>query len=317
MVYQLIRKRKIKKAVASENRSSNNNNRNNNNNNSGVDLARSLDHENNNNNNNNNDTDTPPSVYCIPFKRSNSFLESPITAEKNEFVTVMFADIVGFTEISSRLDASKVKDLLNRWFKTLEILADDFKIYEIETIGDAFICATNIFDKQGDHAARMAKFGICALKASELTRVDIGNHARGNLTIRIGVHSGPCVASVIGMRHPKFTLFGDTVNVASRMESTSEPGRMQCSLDSARLISAQDDRIKLVKRGVMNIKGKGFMKTYWVERTGTVFSVDIPSTVSQRIQNHHHHPCKIRRAVKVPGVVVVSSSPSPEMNWDI
>lgn len=265
-----------------------------------LESASSADHEN---------TVVFPSVCCTPFKRSTSLqLDSPVANKnKNEIVTVMFADIVGFTELSSRLDASQVKNLLNRWFKTLEILADDFKIYEIETIGDAFICATNVFERQKDHAARMVKFGICALKASELTRVDMGNFSKGNLTIRVGIHSGPCVASVIGVRHPKFTLFGDTVNVASRMESTSLPGMMQCSLDSARLIYAQDACIKLVKRGVMNIKGKGFMKTYWVERTGTFFSIDIPSNVSQKINTRSFNGKSKPKYTAIP----------TEMDWDI
>lgn len=194
------------------------------------------------------------------------------------FITVLFADIVGFTEISSKLESFKVKDLLDRWFRTLEIIADDFNIHEIDTIGDSFIGATNVFQDQDDHAARMAKFGICAIKAAELTRIDIGNFAHGNLSLRIGIHSGPCTASVVGLRHPKFTLFGDTVNTASRMESTSKPGKIQCSHNTAYLIGIQDPGILIKKRGVINVKGKGFMKTYWIERTCVYSLLNVDSS---------------------------------------
>ena len=245
-----------------------------------------------------------------PFRRTKSFQDNSISVKK-DVMTVMFADIVGFTEMSSRLDPEKVKDLLNRWFKTLEILADEFEIYEIETIGDSFICATNLFHEQEDHAARMAKFGSCAIRASENTRIESENNSSGNLTIRIGIHSGPCVASVVGIRRPKFTLFGDTVNVASRMETTSEPGRIQCSLDSANLILFQDPSIKLKKRGVINIKGKGFMQTYWIEKVAVM-----PKSVCKNVQNKiskTHGMSKKKLDIK--GVPLLTDS--FQMEWNI
>ena len=119
-----------------------------------------------------------------------------------------------------------------------------------------------------------------------MTRVDMENFTSGVLKIRIGIHSGPCAASVIGMRHPKFTLFGDTINVASRMETTSFPGRIQCSSDSARLIRAQDANIVLRERGTVNIKGKGFMQTYWIEKMNIVLS-DKAGNDSPLVQRYH------------------------------
>ena len=248
--------------------------------------------------------------HTSSFRRSKSLHDTSISVKK-DVMTVMFADIVGFTEMSSRLDPEKVKDLLNRWFKTLEILADEFEIYEIETIGDSFICATNIFHEQEDHAARMAKFGCCAIKASENTRIESENNSCGNLTIRIGIHSGPCVASVVGIRHPKFTIFGDTVNVASRMETTSEPGLIQCTLDTANLILLQDPSIKLIKRGVINIKGKGFMQTYWIENTAeksSLFYKDVRAKVSKSPT-----ACKKKQDIKDAPILTDSF----EMDWII
>ena len=126
-------------------------------------------------------------------------------------------------------------------------------------------CATNVVAEQVDHAARMAHFSLSAIEASQHTYIDHDNPSLGTLQIRIGINSGPCMATVIGRRNPKYTLFGDTVNVASRMESTSVPGRVQCSQSTADLIRAQDPTICLLERGSVNVKGKGTMKTYWIE----------------------------------------------------
>ena len=84
------------------------------------------------------------------------------------------------------------------------------------------------------------------------------------MLLRVGLHSGPCSAGFVGRDHPKFTLFGDTVNTAARMEQTAVAGRVQCSATTAALIRAQDPAIPLLARGLMDVKGKGVMETFWV-----------------------------------------------------
>jgi class 3 adenylate cyclase len=94
--------------------------------------------------------------------------------------------------------------MLNRWFETLDGLADEHGVYKLETIGDAFLAATNLLAPQPDHAARMARFALAATAAAESTLVDETDPARGTLQIRAGINSGPCMAAVIGRRNPKY-----------------------------------------------------------------------------------------------------------------
>jgi class 3 adenylate cyclase len=204
-----------------------------------------------------------------------------VRPERKEEVTVFFSDVVGFTELAAAaaaaaaaadgdagFDAGEVEavsDLLDRLFARLDKLADRMGVRKIETIGDAYLCATNLAgDQPACHAARMARFARAARAAAARTPLSPADPARGCVRLRIGLASGPCVATVVGRRHPKYTLYGDTVNTASRMEAAALPGRIQCTARTAALIRRQDPRIALAPRGPVLIKGKGTMETHWI-----------------------------------------------------
>ena len=125
--------------------------------------------------------------------------------------------------------------------------------------------ASQSFGHADTHAKIMAEFTLEVVAAASETLIDVDDPERGCVNIRVGFHSGPLVADVVGTRNPKFCILGDTVNTASRMESTSAKNRIQCSEASADLIKEQSQGcIELRSRGMIPIKGKGEMRTYWV-----------------------------------------------------
>lgn len=122
----------------------------------------------------------------------------------------------------------------------------------------AYMAVTNLVkDQEADHARRIAEFSIDAIVAANETQIDEDNPERGFVNIRVGFHSGPVVADVVGTRNPRYCLFGDTVNTASRMESNSEVNRIHCSKKAAALLHMQFPDIPLKSRGKIQIKGKG------------------------------------------------------------
>ena len=123
---------------------------------------------------------------------------------------------------------------------------------------------TNLVKEQPDHAKRMADFAVEAVEAANHTLVDQNNPDLGHVDIRLGIHSGPCVSNVVGSRSPRFCLFGDTVNTAGTIERLSFPNRIHCSERSAKLMTRQSSKHKLLCRGLVSLQGKGEMTTYWV-----------------------------------------------------
>jgi class 3 adenylate cyclase len=175
-------------------------------------------------------------------------------ADAFDSVSVLFADLAGFTPMSASMSAREVVDLLNDVFSKFDELARRHGVEKIKTIGDAYMVVGGVPEARGDHAAAVARMALDMLSAAK----QLG--ANG-LSLRIGVHAGPAVAGVIGTTKYSYDLWGDTVNTASRMESHGEVGRIHVS-DAFR--TAAGDAFHFEDRGMVDVKGKGPMRTWWL-----------------------------------------------------
>jgi len=233
--------------------------------------------------------------------------------------TVLFADIVGFTAWSSVRDPSQVFTLLEvsdrilcqvaesdiKWveprkcltvsrqeiYRAFDELARRRRIYKVETVGDCYVAVAGLPEPRADHAVAMVQFAERILKRmDEVTKeleVSLGPDT-SDLSLRIGIHSGPVTAGVLRGERARFQLFGDTVNTCSRMESTGSPGRIHISEDTANLIQKFGKGHWLEKRAdAVAAKGKGLLQTYWVNYGTTAVETDIPASKVKANQEQH------------------------------
>jgi class 3 adenylate cyclase len=174
-------------------------------------------------------------------------------------VTVLFADIVGFTALSSLTSAKKIVEVLNGIFSLFDREAHELGIEKIKTIGDCYMAVCGLPHPYSDHADRMALMALRMLEVTKQYNKDKGT----NLQLRIGINSGPVVAGVIGVSKFIYDLWGDTVNLASRMESTGVPGDIQVTRSVYERLKG---KFELESRGVIQVKGKGEIET-WLLRS--------------------------------------------------
>jgi class 3 adenylate cyclase len=179
-----------------------------------------------------------------------------VIADRFDELTVLFADCVGFTSMSSRLAPALVVDQLNQVFSAFDALVERYGLEKIKTIGDAYMVAGGLLPG-GDHPERVAAMGLEML--SEVERLRAASFPE--LEVRIGMHVGPAVAGVIGLKKFIYDVWGDTVNVASRMESTGVAGRVQVTPAVEQRLRG---RFVLESRGEQDIKGKGPMETFFL-----------------------------------------------------
>ena len=172
-------------------------------------------------------------------------------------VSVLFSDVVGFTKLSARISATELVNMLNLVFSAFDGLTDKYGLEKIKTIGDAYMVVGGLPEPRPDHAEAIANMAMDMY--AELYRDKCRENGSRSLNIRIGIHSGPVVAGVIGTKKFIYDLWGDTVNTAARMESHGVEGRVHTMLETYELLRhnfAFDDR------GVIDVKGKGDMHTY-------------------------------------------------------
>jgi adenylate cyclase len=177
-------------------------------------------------------------------------------ADHFDEVSILFADVVDFTPLSSRLDAREVVGLLDRLFTSFDELVDRYEVEKIKTIGDCYMVAAGVPRERPDHARALAAL---ALEMRECAKRRLPGRDGHDLRLRIGISSGPVVAGVIGRRRFLYDLWGDTVNMASRMESHGTPDEIQITRSTWELL---DDHFVTEPIGLVNVKGKGEIETW-------------------------------------------------------
>jgi adenylate cyclase len=178
-------------------------------------------------------------------------------ADNFDNVTVLFADIVGFTQLASTVGPTVIVKILNELFSRFDALLDVHAVEKIKTIGDNYMVAAGIPMPQRTHAQIAARMVLDMQRELDDYVLETGYA----IAMRIGMHCGPVVAGVIGAKKFVYDLWGDTVNIASRMESHGEPGKVHCSESVYRELG---DYYAFAPRGTVEVKGKGLMQTYFL-----------------------------------------------------
>lgn len=185
-----------------------------------------------------------------------------VEPELYECVTIYFSDIIGFTEMCSELKPVQIVNLLNDLYSTFDSIIGNFDVYKVETIGDGYMVVSGLPTRNGtEHAVNIARMSLALLSViSNFTPIETNDE---RLMLRIGIHSGPVCAGVVGLKMPRYCLFGDTVNTASRMETNGMEWKIHMSGTTADILKTFGTFI-MKRRGEIEIKGKGSMETYWL-----------------------------------------------------
>ena len=197
-------------------------------------------------------------------------------SELHASVTVIFADIRGFTKWCSKREADQVIECLSSYFQLLDDAAEKLGVYKVETVGDGYVAIVNapvVF--QGNHAVQGVKFALSILEHNAHLRQIMDDDG---LSVRVGVHTGPIVSGVIRSDRPRWQLFGDTINYASRLESLCIPGRCHISRETYDAMQSESESLfRFESRGLIDVKGKGPCETFFVEHAE---SSDLKSCLS-------------------------------------
>jgi adenylate cyclase len=178
-----------------------------------------------------------------------------VIADRYAAVTVLFSDLVGFTDLSTRIPAEELVADLNTLFSEFDELGERTSVEKVKTIGDAYMVVGGLPGTRSDHTLAVAEMALGMVAVVDR----LGESASSRWQMRVGVHTGPAVAGVIGQRKFVYDVWGETVNVANRLESTAPPGGIHVSEAVA---AAVKGRFDLEHRGSVDLKGVGNVKTF-------------------------------------------------------
>nr|XP_016780788.2 guanylate cyclase soluble subunit beta-2 [Pan troglodytes] len=182
-----------------------------------------------------------------------------VAAGEFKSCTILFSDVVTFTNICTACEPIQIVNMLNSMYSKFDRLTSVHAVYKVETIGDAYMVVGGVPVPIGNHAQRVANFAL----GMRISAKEVMNPVTGEpIQLRVGIHTGPVLADVVGDKMPQYCLFGDTVNTASRMESHGLPNKVHLSPTAYRALKNQG--FKIIERGEIEVKGKGRMTTYFL-----------------------------------------------------
>ncbi|KAJ3199143.1 Retinal guanylyl cyclase 2 [Clydaea vesicula] len=206
----------------------------------------------------------------LPSEVADRIMAGEITKPVSfECATVFFSNIVGFSDIAAEANSIDIVNLLNDLYKYFDTIIDNHDVYKVETVGSQYMVVSGIPKRNGEnHVSEIADMALTLMSGIYSTfkvrNLDI------KVELRIGIHSGPTVAGVVGTKAPRYCLFGDTVNTAARMESSGSAMRIQVSEPTYELLR-KTGQYNFEIRGKIPVKGKGHMTTYWLTgKTGFI-----------------------------------------------
>ncbi|KAF1750875.1 hypothetical protein GCK72_017426 [Caenorhabditis remanei] len=190
-------------------------------------------------------------------------LGQTVEPETFEQVTIFFSDVVQFTTLAGKCTPLQVVTLLNDLYTIFDGIIEQNDVYKVETIGDGYLCVSGLPHRNGnEHIRHIARMALGFLSSLQYFRVQHLPAERINL--RIGINCGSVVAGVVGLTMPRYCLFGDAVNTASRMESNGKPGQIHVTAEANKMLTQVVGGFKTESRGEVIIKGKGVMETFWL-----------------------------------------------------
>lgn len=198
-------------------------------------------------------------LNILPKETANELkLNGKVAAKKFESVTVLFSDFKAFTQYAENLSPELLVERVDHYFSHFDQIMERYGLEKIKTIGDAYMCAGGLPFPSHDHSIRMVRAAMEMAQFVEDTKKENPSH---QFEVRIGIHTGPVVAGVVGTKKFAYDIWGDTVNIAARMESSSEPGKINISENTYQLIK---EEFECEYRGEVEARNKGMMKMYYV-----------------------------------------------------